>query len=120
MGKGESKLPTLSVHESVADCWSELPVDVRSELGDFLRALQRNPYDPDLLARSELSNDRYGCRFYEEYVIFWKLKLKSSSSLVTLNSQAVAGINILEIKTIPVEVDRAIQYDQGRISGSSA
>ena len=117
MTKPESEPPTLRVHECVADFWVELAPEVRLALGSFLGALQKNPYDPDLLSKSELSNDRYACRFHEDYVIYWKLKHKATSGLVTLNSQAVARIDLLEVRIVPSHMEESFRYDIDRLSG---
>ena len=76
-----SQLPTLRFYREFPEEWETFPPQLRSELGKFLEALQRNPYDPELLKECETHGHYFACRITEGYAVYWKLEFDSRAPI---------------------------------------
>lgn len=71
-------VPTLTFPADFADDWERFDDKTRTGIGNFLKRLQADPFDPTIAAMSEKNGGYYATRL-GPVVIYWKLARKNES-----------------------------------------
>jgi hypothetical protein len=73
-----TEVPVLRFYNDFPYEWEALPEAAKSELGDFLGALQRDCCSPGFLDSCERHDDYYAYYLATGYCVVWKLQLSSA------------------------------------------
>src|ERR1035437_7410610 len=68
----QKAVPTLRLYSDFPAEWEGLTGELRETLGGFLKRLQSNPYDPEIMANAQRHGDYYAAKI-GPLVVYWTL-----------------------------------------------
>jgi hypothetical protein len=80
--------------------WDALGEHEQEALTDFLKHLQENPNDPQILASAERKGSYYAYVFRPGWIVYWSLAETEPASMSLLKGSEVKFINILDVKSL--------------------
>lgn len=100
----QSTVPSIRFYSKFFESdWLKLPEHARDALAGFLKRLQEDPFNPDILVRSEKRGGFFAAEFAPSYVVYWSLR-SSSDSVRPPSAGDVETIDVLKLaKTSEIE-----------------
>lgn len=93
------KIPVRFYFDFLAADWQGLPASVKRTLSVFLEELEKNPDNPDLIAKCETEgNSHFAYSFYPGYALYWRVIRKEPGPFIELGSCAPIRIEVLELR----------------------
>ena len=74
MAKSESQIALLTFYPEFPDDWKSLSNDEQVALASFLERLQRDPYDPEIVLKSESHGEYFAYHVTDKIAVIWKLR----------------------------------------------
>jgi hypothetical protein len=82
-------LPPFNIHRKVFSDLRKVDDEVQDEVldafCDFIELIQKNPYSPDLLRRSQRHRSKYAAEFYSGLIIYWKLQEETPGKVTSVD-----------------------------------